>query len=162
MKLRVVAIPLFAAICLASPALTSAEQAQRGRGYKPREGGGSTQAAEKSGGDSNRGSGDRTAGTNSGPAERRAETRTADRNNDSPRTASTGSSRAEERRGESRTSDRDDNERYAVPKTYNAVVNSPRNTSRDYGNRDYYINTGSTTGRGATITGVRSAMRRGR
>jgi len=106
-------------------------------------GGGGTQTAEKSGGDTNRGGGDRTAGTNSRPAERRAETRTADRDNDSPRTASTGNSRAEERRGESRTSDRDDNERYAVPKTYNAVVNSPRNTSRDYRDRDYYINTGS-------------------
>ena len=143
MKLRVVAIPLFAAICLASPAITSGEQAQRGRGYRPREGGGGTQTAEKSGGDNNRGGGDRTAATNSRPAERRAETRTADRDNDSQRTASTDNSRAEERRGETRTSDRDDNERYAVPRTYNAVVNSPRNTSRDYRDRDYYINIGS-------------------
>jgi hypothetical protein len=140
MKLRVVAIPLFAAICLASPTITSGEQAQRGRGYRPREGGGATQTAEKSGGDNNRGGGERTAGTNSRPAERRAETRTADRDNDSPRTASTGNNRAEQRRGESRTSDRDDNERYAVPKTYNAVVNSPRTTSRDYRDRDDYSN----------------------
>ena len=64
MRLRVVAIPLFAAICLASPAITSAEQAQRGRGYRPRDGGGG-QTAERSGGD-NRGGGERnrTAGTN--------------------------------------------------------------------------------------------------
>lgn len=143
MKLRVVAIPLFAAICLASPAITSAEQAQRGKGYRPREAGGGTQTAEKSGGDNKRDGGDRTAGTNSRPAERRAETRTADRDNDSQRTASTDNSRAEERRSETRPSDRDDNERYAVPKTYNAVVNSPRNTSRDYRDRDYYINVGS-------------------
>jgi hypothetical protein len=137
MTLRVVAISLFAAICLAFPAITSGEQAQRGRGYRPRDGGGGAQTAEKSGGDNNRG-GDRPATSTSRPAERRAEPRTADRDSDSPRTASTGKDRAEERRGESRTSDRDDNERYAVPKTYNAVVNSPRNTSRDYHDRDYY------------------------
>jgi len=143
MKLRVVAIPLFAAICLAPPAITSGEQAQRGRGYRPREGGGGTQTAEKSGGDNKRDGGDRSAGTNSRPAERRAETRTADRDNDSQRTASTDNSRAEERRSETRTSDRDDNERYAVPRTYNAVVNRPPNTSRSYRDRDYYINVGS-------------------
>ena len=39
MALRVVAIPLFAAICLASPAIASAEQAKKGRGYSPRGGG---------------------------------------------------------------------------------------------------------------------------
>jgi hypothetical protein len=164
MKLRVIAIPLFAAICLASPALTSGEQAQRGRGYRPRDGGGGTQTAEKSGGDNNRG-GDRPATATSRPAERRVEARSGDRDNDSQRTArpratggtatagrsaddnesravptaSTDNNRAEDRRGETRTNDRpDDEERYAVPRTYNAVVNSPRNTSRDYRDRDYY------------------------
>jgi hypothetical protein len=158
MKLRVVAIPLFAAICLASPVITSGEQAQRGRGYRPRDGGGGTQTAEKSGGDNNRG-GDRPATATSRPAERRAEARSGDRDNDSQRTArprdtggtataappaddnesgavrtaSTDNNRAEERRGETRTNDRPGNERYAVPRTYNAVVNSPRNTRSSYG-----------------------------
>ncbi|HUQ85986.1 MAG TPA: PEGA domain-containing protein [Vicinamibacterales bacterium] len=119
MKLRVVAIPLFAAIALASPAITSGEQAQRGRGYRPHDGGGGTQTAERNGGDNNRGGGDRPASTTSKPAERRAEPRTGDRD----QTASTNDSRAEQRRGETRARDRgDDNERYAVPRS-NARVN---------------------------------------
>ena len=87
MKLRVVAIPLFAAICLASPSITSGEQAQRGRGYRPRDGGGG-QTAERSGGD-NRGGGERArpAGTTTRTEERRGEARTADRGDEGQRYA---------------------------------------------------------------------------
>jgi hypothetical protein len=158
MTLRVVAIPLFAAICLAFPDITSGEQAQRGRGYRPRDGGGGTQTAEKSGGDNNRG-GDRPATSTSRPAERRAEARSGEGDSDSQRTArprdtggtvtrsagdnesrravrtaSTDTNRAEER---SDPGDRDDNERYAVPRSTNAVVNSPRIGTRDVGSFDY-------------------------
>ncbi len=161
MTFRVVAIPLFAAICLASPALTSGEQAQRGKGYRPREGGGGTQTATRSGGD-NPGGGDRdrTASTTSRPAGRQAEPRAAD-GDDAPRTArphnggtqtadrsggddrrgdrtaSTDSNRTEERRRETRRSDRDDDQRYAVPRNNNAVVNTPRILSRDGRSNDY-------------------------
>src|SRR5829696_6788161 len=69
---RRVAIPLFAAMFLASPATSSGEQARKGKGYSPKEGGGSSGTATRSG-DENRGSGggDRTAGTNNRPADRR-------------------------------------------------------------------------------------------
>jgi hypothetical protein len=153
MKLRV-AIPLFAAICLASPAITSGEQAKKGRGYSPREGGG--QSAGRSGGDTSRG-GDRTATSSSRPeerravsrtsdppAERRAESRAPDRTDDR-RSVSTTNDAPDERRSESRTTDRDrddDRERYAVRRN-SGVVNSPRIISRtgrsnDYRDRDYY------------------------
>ena len=141
MKFRVVAIPLFAAICLASPDISSAEQVRKGRGYSPREGG-SGETATRSGGDSNRrsGDGDRTATSNSRPAERRAENRPEERRAES---------RPEERRAESRPDERrdtaEDRGRYAVPKPRNAVVNTPsyngpRGTvySSDYRNRGYY------------------------
>jgi hypothetical protein len=161
MALRVVAIPLFAAICLASPAITSGEQAQKGKGYRPREGGG-TQTATRSGGD-NRGGGDRSTTSSSRPAERRAETRTPDRDNADQRTArprdtggtqtadrsggddrrgdrtaSTDTNRTEERRRDTRTSDDgNDNQRYAVRRNNNAVVNSPRIITRDVRSNDY-------------------------
>jgi hypothetical protein len=107
MRLRVVAIPLFAAIWLAFPAITSAEQAQRGRGYRPRDGGGA-QTAERSGGDNNRG-GERTAGERSG-AERR-------------RVATTNDAGAEERRADNGGRDNDgDGQRYARPRTNRPVV----------------------------------------
>ena len=73
MKLRVVAIPLFAAICLASPAMSSDEQAKKGRGYSPRDGGGSADrdAIRRR---HNRGGGDRerTATADNRPEERAA------------------------------------------------------------------------------------------
>jgi hypothetical protein len=159
MKFRVVAIPLFAAICLASPATTSGEQAQKGRGYRPREGG-STPTATRSG-DDNRG-GDRGTTSTSRPAERRAEARGGDRDSDAQRTArprddggtqsaersgasdrrgdrtaGTGASRAEEQRRDARTSRGDDGERYAVPRGTNAVVNRPPIISRDGRSNDY-------------------------
>ena len=128
MKLRVVAIPLFAAICLASPVISTGEQAQRGRGYRPRDGGGGTQTAEKSGADNNRG-GERPATSTSRPAERREEARSGDRDNYPRRTA-----RPRDTGGTATAAlSADDNERYAVPRTYNAVVNSPRNTGSSYG-----------------------------
>jgi hypothetical protein len=154
MKLRVVAIPLFAAICLASPAVISGEQAKKGRGYSPREsGGGGGQAAGRSGGDNNRGGGDRTASSGSRPEgrratsrtnpppERRAESRAPDRTDDR-RTAGSSGDSPEARPSETRTADRDDDrdnsgERYAVPRRNNAVVNSPRIISRTVNARDY-------------------------
>jgi hypothetical protein len=105
MKFRIVAIPLFAAICLASPSITSGEQAQRGRGYRPRDGGGG-QTAERSGGDNRGGGGERA--------------RTADR---ARTTDSTG--RDEQRRADGRSGDRDDGQRYARPRD-----NRPRDNNR--------------------------------
>ncbi|HEX6163688.1 MAG TPA: PEGA domain-containing protein [Vicinamibacterales bacterium] len=137
MKFRVVAIPLFAAICLASPTISSAEQVRKGRGYSPREGGGS-ETATRSGGDSNRrnGDGDRTTTTTSRPAERRADSRPEERRAES---------RPEERRADSRPDNDDDRGRYAVPRGRSAVVNTPgynapRGTVRpsDYRDRAYY------------------------
>ena len=135
MKLRVVAIPLFAAICLASPEITSGEQAQRGRGYRPRDGGGG-QTAERSGGDNNRG-GERSAG---------------ERNGGEPaRTAGGNNSRAEERRAESRAADRetrtadrdDDRQRYARPRENGTVVASRNRPVIVTHNRPININVGS-------------------
>ena len=141
MKFRVVAIPLFAAICLASPDISSADQARKGRGYSPRSGGGDT--AARSGGDTSRrgGDGDRSAGTSSSrPAERRAESRPEQR-----RAEQRAESRAEERRGESRADNDSDRERYAVPRNRNAVVNRPAESGTygsaragSYRDRDYY------------------------
>ncbi|MBY0497773.1 MAG: PEGA domain-containing protein [Cyanobacteria bacterium] len=119
MTLRVVAIPLFAAICLASPVLSSGEQAKKGRGYSPRGGGGGETATRSGGGDSNRGSGTssrrsgdgaRTASTNNRPSERRA-SRPAEPRPTSDRTVA--------------------GERYAVPRNSGAIVNTaPRNATR--------------------------------
>ncbi len=132
MSLRVVAIPLFAAIWLACPAISNAEQAQRGRGYRPRDGGGA-QTAERSGSDNNRG-GERTAGERNG----------GERN----RTASTSGTRTEERRAE-RSGDRDgdrdtnrdgDTQRYARPRANRPVVvtrNPPVVVTR---NRPVHVN----------------------
>jgi PEGA domain len=105
MRLGVVAIPLFAAICLASPAIADGDQAQRGRGYRPHDGGGG-QTAERSGGD-NRGGGERnrTAGTNDNRAEER---RAANRSGD--RTADNGGDGGA------------DNQRYARPRDNGTVV----------------------------------------
>jgi len=79
MTLRV-AVPLLA-ICLASPAISSAEQVVKGRGYKPREGG--AQTAEKSGEEktptATAGARERTADNSKPAAERSTETRTAER-----------------------------------------------------------------------------------
>jgi hypothetical protein len=164
MKLRV-AIPLLA-ICLASPAITSGEQAKKGRGYSPRESGGGQSSsgrsgggtATRSGGDNNRGGGERTATSNNRPEERRAVSRTNDppperraesrapERTDERRTVST-TNDAPARSADSRTGDRDrdrdrdnDGQRYAVPRNNNHVVNSPRIVSRrdDYRGRDYY------------------------
>ena len=113
MTLRVV-VPLLA-ICLVSPAITNAEQAQRGRGYRQRDGGGTT--AEKSGGDTKAKAPapERTTDNNNRGAERRRETRTAE-----PVT--------ETRDAEARTAAREpEPTRYAVPRS-NAggyVVNRP-------------------------------------
>jgi hypothetical protein len=112
MRLRVVAIPLFAAICLASPDIATGDQAQRGRGYRPRDGGGG-QTAERSGGD-NRGGADRT--------------RTADRERtaDRTRTADNNNNRAEARRAEVRSGEGgDESQRYARPRD-----NGPRDNNR--------------------------------
>ncbi len=130
MKLRV-AIPLLA-ICLASPAISSGEQAKKGRGYSPRESGGGQTATAKSGGD-NRSGGDRdrTTTATSRPAERRAE------------------SRPEERRAEGGTNERE-RQRYAVPRdnpSYTSTANDyGRNNRAVYGSRDWprvNINIGS-------------------
>jgi hypothetical protein len=147
MKFRV-AIPLLA-ICLASPAISSGEQAKKGRGYSPR-GGGGTQTAERSGGDNNRGGSDRerTATANNRPEEGRAETRTAERREE-PRARE--DNRAEERRTETRTADTaPEPQRYAVPRDNggNHVVNRPPDSrtvivtrnrpGNSYNNGSYY------------------------
>jgi hypothetical protein len=106
MRLRVVAIPLFAAICLALPAITSGEQAQRGRGYRPRDGGGGGQTAQRSGDDNNRG-GERTAGERNGGERGRA---------------ATTNTRAEERRADNNSGGDNDGQRYARPKNSGPVV----------------------------------------
>jgi hypothetical protein len=151
MTLRV-AIPLLA-ICLASPAITGAEQAKKGRGYSPRGESGGGQAATRSGGDSNRGSGDtsrsggdRTATSNSRPAERRAESRAPERTEE--RRTSRTSDASDEGRAE-RPSDRDDGQRYAVPRdngrrnTRPVIVTRGRppiniNIGSRYGSQRYY------------------------
>ena len=113
MTLRV-AVPLLA-ISLASPAITNAEQAQHGRGYRQRDGGGAT--AEKSGGNTKAKAAtpERTTDNNNRVAERRTETRTAE-----PGT--------ETRAAEAHTAEREpEPTRYAVPRS-NAggyVVNRP-------------------------------------
>jgi hypothetical protein len=126
MALRVVAIPLFAAICLASPVISSGEQVKKGRGYSPRAGGSGGETATRSGGDNSRGGdtsrsggGDRTAATSSRPSERRADNPPAERR--------AVSRPADERRTESaRSDDRDDDrQRYAVRRNNNVVVNNP-------------------------------------
>jgi hypothetical protein len=78
--------------------MTSGEQAQRGRGYRPREGGGA-QTAGRAGGD-NRGGSDRPATATSRPAERR---------------------------GETRSGGGDDNQRTAVPRDNGRNIGGPRN-----------------------------------
>lgn len=145
MKLRV-AIPLLA-ICLASPAIATGEQAKKGRGYSPRGESGGGQTATPSGGDSNRGSGtsrsggDRTATTTSRPAERRADSRPEERR---------AQSRPEERRAD--RDDRDgERQRYAVPRDnpgYSGNNNyyGRRDNRPVYGSRDFprfNINIGS-------------------
>ena len=124
MKFRIVAIPLFAAICLASPAISSAEQVRKGKGYSPRgsgeSGGTSTRSgsgtATKSGGDSRSGGGDRTA-TTSNRAERRTSSSGEERR--------AASRPANEGRSEERAGNDDDRGRYAVPRS-RGVVNTPR------------------------------------
>ena len=164
MALRVVAIPLFAAICLASPAVSSGEQAKKGRGYSPRGGGSGETAtrsggdtAARSGGDANRrnGDGDRSATTNraaerraeSRPEERRATSRAPEERRSEPRaveraTEPIAQSAPAEGRAESRRADRDDNgDRYAVRRNNGVVVNNaPRIVTRDgdYRDRSYY------------------------
>jgi len=155
MKLRV-AIPLLA-ISLVSPAITSSEQAQRGRGYKPRESGGGSTATAKSGGD-NRGGSDRpaTSSTNR-PAERRAESRPESSTEERRAVSRPEETRAEEPRAESRPQERradnrdddrdDDRGRYAVPKSnpsYNPAYNGSNNNyygarynGNGYGPRGY-------------------------
>jgi PEGA domain len=160
MALRVVAIPLFAAICLASPAISSGEQARKGRGYSPR-GGGSGETATRSGGDTAR-SGGGTATRSGGDANRRSGD--GDRASTSNRAAERGESRPderravtrapEERRTESRTAERaepataaaeerradrdDDGQRRAVRRDNGVVVNNaPRIFSRDARSNDY-------------------------
>ena len=132
MKFRIVAISLFAAICLASPAMSSADQVRKGKGYSPRgsgdSGGGTAtrsgggtptrsggETATRSGGNRS-GGGDRTATSNSRPSERR------------------GDNRGEERRA----GNDEERERYAVPRN-RGVDNTPRGVaSRDYRDRGYY------------------------
>lgn len=156
MKFRVVAIPLFAAICLASPAISSSEQVRKGKGYSPRgeSGGSSEPTATRSGGD-NRGGGDRTATSNNRPAERRGESRPEDRRAvsrppDERRTGTRTEERvadaaSDERRGRSQGDADGDRGRYAVPRSGSAVVNrpsysAPRSADRssDYRDRGYY------------------------
>ena len=142
MGFRIVAIPLFAAICLASPAITSGEQVKKGRGYSPRDGGGKQTATRSGddgnrGGDTSRGGGDRTAATNNRPAERRAdnpppERRAVSRPPDERRTET----RTDEGRANSRRNDRDDGERYAVRRNARVVNTPPRiniNIGSSYG-----------------------------
>ena len=128
MKFRIVAIPLFAAICLASPAMSSADQVRKGKGYSPRgsgdRGGGTATrsggdrgggTATRSGGD-NRSGGDRAATSNSRPSERRS------------------GNRGEERRA----GNDEERERYAVPRG-GGVVTTPRGVvSRDHRDRGSY------------------------
>jgi hypothetical protein len=156
MKLRV-AIPLLA-ICLASPAMSSGEQAKKGRGYSPRGESGGGQTATRSGGDSNRGSdtsrggGDRTATSSSRPAERRADSRPTERRAENPPEERRAVSRPEERRAEGGTNERDHGrQRYAVPRdnpSYTSTTNYyGRNNNRSFsGSRDwprFNINIGS-------------------
>lgn len=99
MQLRVVAIPLIAAICLGSPATASPiddEQMVRGRGARDRsgDGGGGTAsggAAPRSGGGERRGGGDRPTVSRGGDTGRRGDNgretaRTTNRDNDGDRT----------------------------------------------------------------------------
>ena len=135
MTLRV-AIPLLA-ICLASPAITSGEQAQKGRGYKPRESGDGSTATAKSGGD-NRGDGDRTTTTTaSKPAERRSENR-PDSGTDERRAVARSETRDAESRADNAVTERG---RYAVPKDTPSYV-----ANRSYGGR-YYNGNGYGYGR---------------
>jgi hypothetical protein len=104
MTLRVVAIPLIAAICLGSPALASSpdDQMVKGRGARDRSSsGGSTAERRGSGGD--RRDGGSTATARSGDEGRRD-------NGDGPRTAvRRGDDDRSNERAAARTEDRDDN-----------------------------------------------------
>lgn len=103
MRLRVVAIPLIAAICLGSPALASPEeQMVNGRGARDRNGGGN------SGGNS----GD-SAERRSGGGDRGGSTATA-RSGDERRRDNNGGERAAVRRGDDNRDNRADDQRIAV------------------------------------------------
>lgn len=99
MKMRVVAIPLIAAICYGSPAMaspTTEEQMVRGRGTRDRNGGDSGGGRAAGGGDRRSGGGDRTTATRGGDSRRD--------DGGQPRSGVT-------RRDESRDNNRRDNDR---------------------------------------------------
>lgn len=154
MKFRIVAIPLFAAICLASPATSGAEQVKKGKGYSPRgsgDSGGGT--AARSGGDNRSSGGDRSATSNNRPSERRSDNRgeergavsrqREERRSETRTEERVADSSSNERRSEARADNDDDRGRYAVPRS-RGVVNTPRYDpprtvrSSDYRGRGYY------------------------
>lgn len=145
MQLRVVAIPLIAAICLGSPAAatptTDEEQMVRGRGARDRSSGGgsgnSGGGTASRGGDNNRGGGDNGGARatsrrdNDGDRETRAaqrrgddDNRRADRNDraDNPPAVSSGG---------------DNEQRRAVPRDDRRVVNGRDYDRRGYSRRGY-------------------------
>ncbi len=157
MRMRVVAIPLIAAICYGSPAMASPpteEQMVRGRGTRDRNGGGGgARAADGGGGDRRSGGGDRTAGTRGGDNRRNdgGEPRTGiTRRGDDDRRGNdrNDTTRRDEDRNTGRNdrgNDRDDRQRYAVPRNDRYDRGYDRNT-RDVVRNDrpgIHINFGS-------------------
>ncbi len=114
MKMRVVAIPLIAAICYGSPAVaspTTEEQMVRGRGARDRNGGGDGGSARAGGGDRRPGGGERTAERRGGDNRRddggQPRTSVARRGDDDRR--ETSSRESDRRDNDQRGNDRRDN-----------------------------------------------------
>jgi hypothetical protein len=141
MKMRVVAIPLIAAICYGSPAMaspTTEEQMVRGRGARDRNGGGSggdgARAAGGGGGERRAGGGERTSGTRGGDNRRD--------DGGQPRTAVTRRGDDDRRETSRADNDRRDNDR------------------RDNDRRDNDRRDGERTGRNDRDNGQRVAVPR--
>ncbi|MEY4095823.1 MAG: hypothetical protein RLZZ53_3022 [Acidobacteriota bacterium] len=171
MKMRVVAIPLIAAICYGSPAVaspTTDEQMVRGRGARDRSGGdggaraagggdgerrsgGGERTAERRGGDSRRDDGGqpRTSVARRGDDDHRQSTRTETSRRDN---ANRDRDRRENDRGDNRrdgdhvsNANRDTGGRYAVPRVYTRDRDFGRNPRVVVRNTrpDIHINFGS-------------------
>lgn len=167
MKMRVVAIPLIAAICYGSPAVaspTTEEQMVRGRGARDRTGGddGGARAAGGGGGERRSGGGERTAERGGGDNRRddggQPRTSVARRDDDNQRQSTRTDTNRRERdrrdndRGDNRrdgdrvsNANRDTGERYAVPRVYTRDRDFGRNPRAVVRNNrpDIHINFGS-------------------
>jgi len=150
MQLRIVAIPLVAAICLGSPAMagtfTDEEQMVRGRGPRDRSSGGDSGTATRGGGNAD---GERRAdparrddgGSPRGVTRRGDGERTTAGRNDAPVTRTERQSDRDDRIV-TRT-ERGDSQRVAVPREpdryFGRDRDSPRGTGRDRDRRDINI-----------------------